>query len=38
MTNSYGGTKSVALCMTIAAMRTGGRIGFDDSRQTVISG
>jgi predicted dehydrogenase len=29
---------SVALCMTIAAMRTGGRIGFDDSRQTVISG
>ncbi|MFZ2053675.1 MAG: Gfo/Idh/MocA family oxidoreductase [Candidatus Aminicenantales bacterium] len=29
---------SVALCMTIAAMHTGKRVGFDDSRQAVIAG
>ncbi len=29
---------SVALCMTIAAMRTGKRVSFDDDRQEVIVG
>jgi len=29
---------SVALCMTIAALQTGQRIGFDDARQEVIAG
>jgi hypothetical protein len=37
MTNSYDGTKSVALCMTNAAMHIGKCIGFDDSSQAVIS-
>jgi hypothetical protein len=29
---------SVALCMTIAALHTGQRIGFDDARQEVVVG
>jgi hypothetical protein len=29
---------SVALCMTIAALQTGQRVGFDDTRQEVVVG
>jgi predicted dehydrogenase len=31
-----GYSHSVALCMTIAAMQTGRRVGFDDARQDVV--
>ena len=33
-----GYSHSVALCMTIAAVQTGQRIGFDDAKQDVIVG
>jgi hypothetical protein len=31
-----GYSHSVALCMTIAAMQTGRRVGFDDAKQDVV--
>jgi hypothetical protein len=33
-----GYNHSVALCMTIAAMQTGQRVSFDDTRQEVVTG
>ena len=33
-----GYSHSVALCMTIAALQTGQRVTFDDSRQEVVIG
>ena len=33
-----GYSHSVALCMTIAAVQTGQRIGFDDAKQEVVVG
>jgi predicted dehydrogenase len=33
-----GYSHSIALCMTIAAMQTGQRIGFDDAKQEVVIG
>ena len=33
-----GYSHSVALCMTIAAIQTGQRVGFDDAKQAVILG
>jgi predicted dehydrogenase len=33
-----GYSHSVALCMTIAAVQTGQRIGFDDAKQEVVKG
>jgi hypothetical protein len=33
-----GYSHSVALCMTVAALQTGQRIGFDDARQEVVIG
>lgn len=33
-----GYSHSVALCMTIAAMQSGRRVGFDDARQDVVVG
>jgi hypothetical protein len=33
-----GYSHSVALCMTIAAVQTGQRVGFDDAKQEVIVG
>jgi disulfide oxidoreductase YuzD len=33
-----GYSHSVALCMTIAAMHTGQRVTFDDSKQEVVVG
>ncbi|HOG28206.1 MAG TPA: hypothetical protein PLT35_02925, partial [Vicinamibacterales bacterium] len=33
-----GYSHSVALCMTIAAVQTGQRIGFDDAKQGVVVG
>jgi predicted dehydrogenase len=33
-----GYSHSVALCMTIAAVQTGQRVGFDDAKQEVVAG
>jgi hypothetical protein len=33
-----GYSHSVALCMTIAAMKTGQRVTFDDAKQDVVIG
>ena len=33
-----GYNHSVALCMTIAALHTGRRVGFDDAKQEVVVG
>jgi hypothetical protein len=33
-----GYSHSVALCMTIAAVQTGQRVGFDDKKQDVVVG
>ena len=33
-----GYSHSVALCMTIAAVQTGQRVGFDDAKQEVVVG
>jgi hypothetical protein len=33
-----GYNHSVALCMTIAAIHSGERVGFDDAKQEVIAG
>ncbi|MFO7694984.1 MAG: hypothetical protein R6V57_18020, partial [Vicinamibacterales bacterium] len=33
-----GYSHSVALCMTIAAVQTGQRVGFDDAKQDVVVG
>jgi hypothetical protein len=33
-----GYSHSIALCMTIAAMQSGQRVGFDDAKQEVLAG
>jgi hypothetical protein len=33
-----GYSHSIALCMTIAAIQTGQRVGFDDGAQEVVVG